>query len=88
MDETRLVYNKTPTAMVAQRNTSFVPNGFFSDKEGVGIMSGITMAGDKLPPYVIATGTTQRCHNQYMIPGVHVGHSPSGWCNQTIMLDY
>lgn len=51
-----------------------------TEKEGVTVLASITASRCKLPLWIIAKGTTERCHGQIGDPQGHlVTHSETGW---------
>jgi hypothetical protein len=59
-------------------------------KEGFTAMAGITYSGKKLPLYMLAKGTTKRCHGQLIKtkPENKIYHSASGWFKGPVMMEY
>jgi hypothetical protein len=60
-------------------------------KAGLTIMCTVNAKCEKLPLFIIAQGTTERCHNQLGIhPGFnyHVEHSKTGWMVQELVFSY
>ena len=59
------------------------------DKKDATALLAVSLSGVLLPPQVIYSGKTLRCHPNVAIPaGWHLTHSPSHWSTKETMLDY
>lgn len=77
---------------VAERGSESVERFVNGDvKASFTFFASIQADGTKLPLILIAKGKTQRCHRQF---GIHpqfvheIWHSPTGWCNEPLMIAY
>ena len=98
VDETcwRLVNGQLKT--LARRGSSDVaiPTSC-SPKTDITVIAACTLAGDRLPLRILATGTTDKCHDKYVnCPKLRhhfqrkltIDHSPRGWSTQEVMIRY
>lgn len=88
MDETHLVFNPSPKKVLAKRGEKAKIYLQTDDKEGVTLLCAVTMHGRKCTPWVIAKGLTKGCEAKFGTGDFITAHSASGWCNETVMLDY
>lgn len=93
MDETSFQLLKDQNRAYARVGSDQV-NGFSGTdlKLCFTAIGGITMSGEKFPFWLIAQGTTNACHQQFGFYADSeeciVTHSPSGWMNENIMVEY
>jgi hypothetical protein len=89
-DETSWKCYLGPHKVIAERGTKTVklhtPRGEKECYTGYGCISA---AGDKLPFWIVCKGKTDRCHAKFgEHPGVTIHHSPNGWTNEMMMIQY
>ena len=59
------------------------------DKRQVTLVLANTPTGHLLPPQIVYTGKTQRCHPRFQFPeGWHVTHTPNHWSNEATTLEF
>ena len=99
MDETawRLFNGRLRT--VARRGQESVSTAsHLSDKDCLTVICTVSLAGEKLPPWIIVKGKTDRCEDRYrndprlrsLLSGGHVffTHSTKGWATKDVMKTY
>jgi hypothetical protein len=91
MDETKWMINPPIDRTLAEVGVETVHEYSEGDpKAGFSVIASIAEDSTKMPLWIIAKGKTPRCESCYgTIPSPHkIVHSPSGWINELIMLDY
>jgi hypothetical protein len=69
------------------RDVVSIVNG--NPKESFTAFAAITASGEPLPLFMVAKGTTYRCHNQLTVQGeTRIFHSKSGWCNKFVKSEF
>ena len=82
---------RTPSSSytMAPRGARQVNGEGKDDKRGITMLLASTINGRLLPPQVIYTGTTERCHPHYSFPeDWNITQTPSHWSNTESMHEY
>jgi hypothetical protein len=89
-DETSWKCYLGPQKVVAEKGTSVVKlNAPRGEKECYTGYGCISAAGDKLPFWILTKGKTNRSHAKFgATPDVIIQHTPSGWTNDDMMVQY
>jgi hypothetical protein len=97
MDETSVPVTKTSFRTIAERGAESVKiKGRGNPKKNLTVIGTISLDGAKLPPMVICKGKTHKCERQMRLDfareiarhELYVTHSPKGWVDQTVALQY
>ena len=93
MDETPLNLLSTKTEVLAEVGTEEVNGQLPGDpKQNFTVICTITASGEKLPPVFLAQGKTPLCHQQFSgissTEPYEILHSPAGFTNEQVMIDY
>lgn len=98
MDETawRLFHGALRT--LARRGAEEVSTrSRLDDKDNLTVICTVSLAGEKLPPWVIVKGKTDRCEQRYrndqrlrsaLAGKLWLTHSPNGWATRQVMCEY
>jgi hypothetical protein len=97
MDETSLPVTRDAVKTIANRGAESVKvKGRGAPKKRLTMIGTVSAAGDKLPPWIICKGTTTRCERimradfaeEIAKKQLFITHSPQGWVDQTVALQY
>jgi hypothetical protein len=88
MDETCWRLYETPRKVLAEKGAETVKlQAAVSEKTSFAALGAISVAGSKLPLWVVAKGTTQRCEEKFgHHPEVIFRHTNKGWATENLIV--
>ncbi len=95
-DELVINFDQTGISIVPVSNWTMAAKGTkqvellgIEDKRQITILLGCTLSGDLIPPQLLYTGTTDKCHPKVKFPeGWDIHHTANHWSNEDSMVRY